>query len=94
MRRVIIEIPFAGDEKRNKVYARACIKDCFRRGEAPFASHLLYTQDGILDDNIPEERELGIKSGFAWGIMAEATVVYIDYGITPGMQKGIEQAEK
>lgn len=39
--------------------------DALDRGEAPYASHLLYTQ--MLDDTIPAERELGIKAGFAWG---------------------------
>ncbi|MEK7211264.1 MAG: hypothetical protein AAB731_01390 [Patescibacteria group bacterium] len=43
MQRVILESPFSGDVKRNIAYARACIRDCLRRGEAAIASHLLYT---------------------------------------------------
>ena len=43
-------------------YARACVADCLRRGEAPIASHLLYTQPGVLDDDVPEERAQGIAS--------------------------------
>ena len=57
------------------------------------ASHLLYTQHGILDDEKPAERLLGIEAGFAWNELADATVVYTDLGITPGMQKGIAHAE-
>jgi len=68
--------------------------DCFMRGEAPFASHLLYTQEGILDDNIPEERQLGIDAGLLWGENATKTVVYIDYGLSGGMRYGIERARK
>lgn len=68
------------------------MRDCFARGEFPFASHLLYTQEGILDDTIPEERKLGIETGLAWGRMADATVVYTDLGITDGMKVGIERA--
>ncbi|MFH1358598.1 MAG: hypothetical protein ABIH37_01790, partial [archaeon] len=56
---VILESPFNGDVKKNIKYAKLCMKDCFKRGEYPFASHLLYTQDEILDDTNPEERKLG-----------------------------------
>ena len=60
MRLVYVESPYAGDVERNVQYARACLADCLRRGEAPFASHLLYTQEGILDDLIEGERMKGI----------------------------------
>ena len=52
---VLLESPYAGDIEANLSYARACMRDCFERGEAPFASHLLYTQMGVLDDTIPAE---------------------------------------
>lgn len=93
MRRVILESPYAGNVRINVAYARACIRDCLLRGEAPIASHLLYPQEGILNDTIPEERELGIAAGIEWGAFAEATVVYIDFGISRGMQYGIKRAE-
>jgi len=64
------------------------------RGEAPYASHLLYTQDGVLNDLIPEERNHGIQAGFAWRQVAQATVVYTDLGISKGMQYGIDDAIK
>lgn len=85
MKKVIIESPFAGDVKRNIEYAKLCLKDSLNRGEAPFASHLLYTQ--VLNDEISEERELGIKAGFEWGNVADLRAFYIDYGISPGMKK-------
>ena len=56
MRTVIVESPFAGRVEANKVYARLAIRDCLKRGEAPFASHLLYTLDSVLDDTDPAER--------------------------------------
>ena len=40
----------------------------------------------------PEERQLGIEAGFEWGKAAEKTVVYEDYGVSRGMQLGIEAA--
>jgi hypothetical protein len=91
-RLVILESPFAGNVEANLAYARKCMADCLLRGEAPFASHLLYTQPGILDDNVPAERELGINAGLAWGTKAQATVVYLDRGVSRGMQQGIERA--
>lgn len=94
MKRVILESPYAGDVEKNKVYARACMRDSLVRGEAPFASHLLYTQEGVLDDTKESERNLGIEAGLLWGEAAELTVVYCDYGISGGMRLGIERAEK
>lgn len=92
---VIIESPFAGDEgivARNRAYLCAAMHDCLLRGEAPFASHGLYTQPGVLDDTKPEERRLGIEAGFAWRALAKKTIVYIDFGVTKGMLKGINHA--
>lgn len=96
MIRVLIETPFAGDTQEeieeNIKYARACMSDCLKRGEAPFASHLLYTQPGILEDSIPEERKLGIEAGLLWGEAATFTIVYIDRGVSEGMEIGINRA--
>jgi hypothetical protein len=94
MRKVIMESPFAGDIAENIKYARLCLRDCLLRGEAPFASHLLYTQDGVLNDTIPEERHHGIEAGLCWGSVAEATVVYTDRGVSRGMEYGIKNAEE
>lgn len=90
---VLMESPFSGDMARNIKYARACLNDCLKRGESPFASHLLYTQTGILRDDVPGERELGIKTGLAWGAKADKTVLYVDLGISDGMIMGIKAAE-
>ena len=50
MRLVIFESPYAGDVEANTEYARRCVRDSLMRGEAPIASHLLYTQPGILHE--------------------------------------------
>ena len=92
MRRVILESPFAGDRDLHERYLRAALADSFARGEAPFASHGLYTQPGVLDDRDPVQRALGIAAGFAWRDAADATVVYVDLGITTGMRLGIDDA--
>jgi hypothetical protein len=99
MRRVIVESPFAGKPGRwqwwhrwrNRAYARRCLADCLARGEAPFASHLIYPQ--VLNDGVANERALGIAAGLAWGAAAEATVVYVDRGVSGGMRQGIAAAK-
>lgn len=93
MRLVIIESPYAGDVGRNVRYARAAMLDCLNRGEAPFASHLLYTQRGVLNDLDTKERRLGIAAGLAWGAKADATVVYVDLGVSDGMMIGVGHAK-
>lgn len=87
-------VDFNHQLNRNIQYARAAMKDSLSRGEAPYASHLLYTQDGVLDDTDPKEREWGITAGFAWRQVAKKTVVYNDLGISRGMQYGIDDAQK
>lgn len=94
MRLVIIESPYAGDVEANIAYARKAMADCLKRGEAPFAPHLLYTQEGILDVTKPEERSSGIFAGFEWGKCSDLVAVYIDLGITSGMKAGITRATK
>jgi hypothetical protein len=91
-RLVILESPYAGDIEANVAYARACLHDSLLRGEAPIASHLLYTQPGVLNDDVAAEREHGIKAGLSWLRVAEASVVYVDRGISRGMQYGIDAA--
>ena len=96
MRRVVIESPYAGNlwlRFLNRRYARACLRDCLDRGESPLASHLLYTQRGVLRDGNADERARGIAAGLAWGAAADATVVYRDRGISAGMRIGIDAAK-
>jgi len=97
MKPVIVESPFKGktpaEQRRNIRYARALAHDCLvNHHESPFLSHLLYTQPGILDDAIPEERQLGIDAGLVWGRVAEASIIGIDFGISGGMIYGIKNA--
>jgi hypothetical protein len=95
---VVIESPFAGDSfkevERNISYARSAMRDSLLQGEAPFASHLLYTQPGVLDDTITDERTRGIKAGLLWGYHAKRVAVYTDLGISKGMRLGIEHAQR
>lgn len=87
---VILVSPYAGDVPKNVDYARACMADSLARGEAPFASHLLYTQAGVLDDGVLAEGYQGMRAGWSWGRYAKRVVVYTDLGISEGMLEGIE----
>ena len=103
MNRVIIESPYAGRSRwrllaffqriGNRRFARRCVRDSLMRGEAPLASHLLYTQRGILRDEVMEERKQGIAAGLTWLRHAKLSAVYVDRGISSGMRYGIAAAE-
>jgi hypothetical protein len=82
---VIVESPYAGDIDRNVAYARAAVRDSVLRGEAPMASHILFTQEGFLRDEIEEERDLGIAAGIAWRRVCDNAAFYVDLGWSRGM---------
>ena len=92
MELVAVESPFAGEVELNIKYARRCVMDCLRRGEAPYASHLFFTQEGLLDDTVPDERTLGIMAGKAWEECAKKSAVYVDRGVSSGMELGVKLA--
>ena len=96
MYRIILESPYGSDDprivNRNVRYARLCLRDALLRNQSPLASHLLYTQPGVLDDKVASERKLGIAAGHAWMEFADAVVVYENLGLTPGMEQGVKAA--
>lgn len=96
MRLVVIESPYAGDTpeaiRANVDYGRRCLADSLSRGVAPFASHLLYTQPGVLDDANPGQRSIGIAAGLQWSAASNFTAVYYDRGLSKGMKEGLRNA--
>ncbi len=94
MKIVVIESPYAGDVDRNLRYLRAAMRDCLAHDEAPYASHALYTQPSVLDDNVPDERKRGMRAGFEFHRVADIVAVYDDLGVTRGMNSGISHARK
>lgn len=90
----MIETPLMARGERtmemNLEYARDCTKDSLRRGEAPFAMHLLYTQ--VLNDLDKADRALGITCGLEWSKHADLIVFYIDHGFSSGMQLAHDMA--
>lgn len=93
MKLVILESPYKGEVEHNVRYARACLRDCIRRGESPYASHLLLTQDGVLDDDDPGERALGIAAGLEWRRVADYSVFYAGRGWSTGMRAALESCK-
>jgi hypothetical protein len=84
MKPVSIESPFAGDVRRNHLYLQACIRDCLARGETPYASHQMLTE--ALDDNVPEQRALGINAGLAMRETIGFAAFYVDLDWSTGMK--------
>lgn len=87
---VILESPYQSDDAdilfRNKGYLLDCLKNCVSKKESPYASHKIFPD--FMNETI--DREVGIAAGQAWYAHAAYMVVYDDYGITPGMQAGID----
>ncbi len=94
MKLVVIESPYARSVMRtvedNLEYARKAMRHSLSLREAPFASHLLYTQ--VLDDLDKTQRAQGIEAGLVWGAHADLVAVYCDFGLSRGMRLGIAAA--
>lgn len=81
--------------RRNTLYARALYRFALHEGYAPFASHLNYTQPGVLDDETMDERWWGIHAGKAIErAAAEESWFGIDFGTSEGMEYGLKDAKE
>lgn len=69
--------------RRNVRYAQLCMLDSLKRGEAPYASHLLYPQ--VFDDLDEDQRRIGMTAGHEWIKQADLVALYIDLGVSRGM---------
>mgnify|MGYP003587245416 CR=1 FL=1 len=92
----VIESPFSAPTieglVHNVQYTMLAVRDSLNRGEAPYASHLFYTQ--MLDDNSDVERQLGMDAGLTICRHAEQSAAYVDLGTSHGMKYGIGAAKK
>jgi hypothetical protein len=75
--------------RQNLVYARLLLLNSLKLGEAPFASHLLYTQVWSESDDL---RDRGIKSGIEFHHRADLIVLGIDLGTSSGMRNAAANA--
>lgn len=76
--------------RQNLVYARLCLKNSLDRGEAPFVSHLLYTQ---VWNETPELRDAGIRAGLEVYTRVDGVALYVDLGRSATMRRAEERAE-
>jgi len=81
--------PFSGDVAKNTENARRFCKFAVSEGYLPLAPHLLFPQ--FLDDDCPEERELGLT--FALELLGKADELWV-FGMywSEGMRREIALA--
>ena len=87
---VYICSPFSGDVETNVANARRYSRYAVDKGYIPIAPHLLFPQ--FLDDDNPDERELGLFFGNA--LMSKCAEVWV-FGsrISSGMEAEIKRAK-
>lgn len=93
---IVVESPYGSDDQAeidaNVKYVRRCMSFVFDVGHAPYASHDLYTHEGVLRDEVPEERTKGMEAGYAWGAKADEVWFFMDRGFSGGMAEGMRRA--
>ncbi|MCC8044885.1 MAG: hypothetical protein LIP12_05220 [Clostridiales bacterium] len=89
--KIYVVSPYSGDIAKNTAAAIRYCHYVINKGMMPVASHLLYPQ--VLDDDIPEEREMGLMFGLS--LLALCNEVWV-FGsrISSGMEKEIAEANR
>jgi hypothetical protein len=88
VKRVFVCSPYRGDVAANVEIARAACREVLRQRDAPLAPHLHYPD--LLDDEVPDERALGMSAGRAWLLAADEVLVVGP--VSPGMREEIDLA--
>lgn len=96
MRKVYICSPYRAENSiqldRNIDYAQMLTKQALEAELAPITPHLYMTQ--CLDDKKPEERAAGLAAGLALLKSCDFVMVGVKYGISEGMSREIQTANK
>lgn len=91
---VMIECPYGTEDPAKRElyerYAKMCLKDSLRRGEAPFAGQMFYAK--LLNTHVAPEKDVGLVSHMSWIAVADIVAIYTDLGISPSMQIAINVA--
>ena len=77
--------------KRQLEYTKAIAKECVLAGHSVIVPHLYYTR--FLDDEVQEERELGIASAIGLLDACDLMLINTRYGISEGMMQEIRHAD-
>ena len=89
-RKIYVASRYAGDVDTNVAAAITSCRRAIDEGYMPVASHLLYPQ--ILNDNDPNERDLGLLFGLA--LLRMCDEVWVFGAISPGVAQEIEEAKR
>ena len=91
MKLIYVASPLSGNVEKNIKYAKEACRAVMDSGYAFFAPHLLYPS--VLDDTIPEERQLGMEMGL---VMLEKCDELWAFGprISEGMAAEMREAER
>ena len=89
-RKIYVASKYAGDVERNTAFALNCCRRVIDEGCMPIASHLLYPQ--MLDDNNPDEREMGLMFGLA--LLAVCDEVWVFGEVSAGVAREVGEAKR
>lgn len=92
MKRVYIASPYRTHVQRDTYdrYLKMCIQDSISRNEAPYAPHFIYPLFmGVCEINDEKCRDMANK----FLIVCDKLAVYVDFGISEGMQAEIDLAK-
>lgn len=92
MKKIFVCSPLCGDFEKNRKLAELYCRIVALKGHLPIAPHVYFTR--FLDDDIEEERRLGIKLGIQLLHECNELWVFIDSPdkVTDGMQEEIDVA--
>ncbi len=90
--KIYVASKYAGDVEANVAAAVDYCKYVISQNGIPVASHLLYLQ--MLDDNDPQERELGVMFGLSLLAICDEVWCFGDVSESAGVQQEIVEAKK
>jgi len=91
-RKVFICSRYLGNARHNVEVALALCRMAVASDLVPFAPHLLYTR--FLDEDDPSQRDLGISLGLRFMEACDEVWIYIGEGISDGMRRELEYAQR
>ena len=89
-RKIYVASKYAGDVDGNVASAITYCRRVIDEGCMPIASHLLYPQ--MLDDNNPDEREMGLMFGLA--LLAVCDEVWVFGEVSAGVAREVAEAKR
>ena len=89
-RKIYVASKYAGDVEKNTAFAVNCCRRVIEDGCMPIASHLLYPQ--MLDDNNPDEREMGLMFGLA--LLAVCDEIWVFGEVSARVAREVAEAKR